>query len=322
LIGALVLTAAVRVDAAPAGPAAPDPVPPAVSAPLELLVLGSGGPGATGRASSANVVLIDGVPRILIDAGSGAFVRLGEAHVVLESLDTILLTHLHIDHAGELAGIMKARAVSGGGPISFRIFGPDGAPGGRGGNAYFPSTRQFVELLFGARGAFAYLRDFSAPITLDAHDIAAAENTSHDAHTILSEPGWTVSAAAGHHGDAPAVIYRIDHDGRSITFSGDIDRGGLDALKRIARGCDLLVFNSVVLDPPDSPEILYTLHTPPSAIGEVAHAAGVHALLLSHLSPATDQRREAVLKSIRKTFQGPVQFADDGVRVQPALRKE
>jgi len=280
------------------------------------VVLGSGGPGATGRASSAELVLLDGAPRILVDAGSGAFVRLGEADLPLGALDTILLTHLHVDHAGELAGIMKARAVSSSNPITFRIFGPDGSLGG-GGRAYFPSTRQFLDLLFGPRGAFAYLRDFSAPITLDAHDFPAAHGAEREPSVILSEPSWTVSAVAGHHGDAPAVIYRVDHAGSSITFSGDIDRHGLAGLARIAHGSDLLVFNSVVLDPPGSPEILYTLHTPPHAIGEIARDAHVHALVLSHLSPATDRMREAVLQSIRQSYQGLVQFATDGMRVRP-----
>jgi ribonuclease BN (tRNA processing enzyme) len=297
-------------------PAAQSVPPPGASTPLELVVLGSGGPGATGRASSANVVLIDGAPRILVDAGSGAFARLGEARLALAQLDTILLTHLHIDHAGELAGLMKARAVSSSGPITFRIFGPDGSPGRRGG-AYFPSTRRFLELLFGPRGAFAYLRDFSAPITLEAHDFPASFGTGREVRVIVRDVDWTVSAIAGHHGDAPAVIYRIDHAGSSITFSGDIDRRGLAGLQRIARGSDLLVFNSVVLDPPGSPQILYSLHTPPRLIGEIARDAGVHALLLSHLSPATDQMRDAVLQSIRASYAGPVRFAEDGARVRP-----
>ena len=69
------------------------------------------------------------------------------------------------------------------------------------------------------------------------------------------------------------MIYRIDHAGKRITFSDDIVPEGLADLRRIARGTSLLVFNSVVLDPPGSPgspAILYTLHTPPKAIGEVA----------------------------------------------------
>ena len=102
-----------------------------------------------------------------------------------------------------------------------------------------------------------------------------------------------ISAVAGHHGDAPAVIYRIDYAGRSITFSGDIDAEGLPNLRTIASHTDLLVFNSAVLDPPGSPAVLYTLHTPPHAIGEIAKEAAVHRLLLSHLSPATEQMLRA-----------------------------
>jgi ribonuclease BN (tRNA processing enzyme) len=279
------------------------------AAPLELIVLGSGGPGALGRASSSYVVLIDGTPRILVDAGSGAFVRIGEAGIALDSLDLVLLTHLHIDHASELPGLMKARAVSSSRPIVFRIFGPAGSPG-IGGGAYFPSTSQFLNLLFGPRGAFAYLRDFAAPITIEPHDVAAKPG-------VISFAGFTVSTVAGHHGDAPAVIYRVDHAGKSVTFSGDIDADGLPALKRIAAHTDLLVFHAVVLDPPDSPAVLYTLHTPPRAIGEVARDAHVQRLLLSHLSPATDGGREAVMASIGHNYAGPVTFAQDGMHVRP-----
>ena len=46
---------------------------------MELVVLGSGGPGATGRAGAGYLVLIEGKPRILVDAGPGTFVRLGES---------------------------------------------------------------------------------------------------------------------------------------------------------------------------------------------------------------------------------------------------
>ena len=223
-------------------------------------MLGSGGPGATGRASSSYVVLIDGTARILVDAGSGAFVRLGEANLDLDSLNVALLTHLHVDHAAELPGLIKARAVATPTPIVFQIYGPAGSRGS-GDDAYFPSTRRFLSLLFGPRGAFAYLRDFAAPVRIDAHDVPAAYRT-------MTFAGFTVSSIAGHHGDAPAVIYRVTHAGKSVTFSGDIDATGLAALRRIARQTDLLVCNSVVLDPPGSPAVLYTLHSPPRAIGE------------------------------------------------------
>jgi ribonuclease BN (tRNA processing enzyme) len=284
--------------------------------PLELIVLGSGGPGATGRAASSYLILIDGVPRILVDAGPGSFARLGEAKVSLANTDIVLLTHLHVDHAGELAGLFKARAVSNSDPIVFNVWGPDGSREQRQG-AYFPSTSRFLRLLFGPNGAFAYLKDFSAPTTFHAHDIPTSIGMNAEPHEIFKESALTVTAIAGHHADAPSIIYRIDDAGRSVTFSGDIDAKGLPNLTRIAKDTDLLVFNSVVLDPPDSPAILYTLHTPPHAIGEIAKHANVHGLLLSHLSPATDEMHDAVLKSIRQNFTGPARVAADGMRLQP-----
>lgn len=283
--------------------------------PLEVLVLGSGGPGAAGRAASSYLILIDGEARILVDAGPGSFARLGEAKVSLADTDIVLLTHLHIDHAGEIPGLFKARAVSGSRPIAFNVWGPAGSQGG-GENAYFPGTREFLRLLFGPKGAFAYLNDFAAPITLHGHDVPApvADGAPRQ---ILSQDGLRVTAIAGHHGDAPAVIYRIEHAGKSVTFSGDLDAQGLPALRRIAKSTDLLVFNTVVLDPPGSPAILYTLHTPPHDMGQLAAEVGAGALLLSHISPAVDDSRHAVLESIRANFAGSVTFAADGMRARP-----
>jgi ribonuclease BN (tRNA processing enzyme) len=282
--------------------------------PLELVVLGSGGPGAAGRAASCYLVLIDGTARILVDAGPGAFARLGEAALSLSHTDIVLLTHLHIDHAAELPGLFKARAVSGGDSIVFKVWGPAGT-GHEG--AYFPSTSRFLDLLFGKEGAFAYLKDFATPITLQAHDIPATVHANAVPEEIFNQDGLLIRAIAGHHGDAPAAIYRIDYAGKSITFSGDIDAQGLSGLRTIAKGSDLLVFNSVVLDPPGSRAILYTLHTPPRAIGELARDTGVHSLLLSHISPAVEANRDAVLDSIKRNYQGPVSLAADRARVRP-----
>ncbi len=317
----LVLTV-YSVSAQPIAPGASSPsvVATAVPPPLELVVLGSGGPGATGRAGASYLVLLDGVPRILVDAGPGSFARLGEAKLSLAKTDIVLLTHLHVDHVGELPGLFKARAVSTRGKIDFKVFGPDGRRGkGKGENstATFPSTSRLVDLLFGQQGAFGYLRDFSAPMTVKATDVATPPTPSSQPKTLLTEGKLVVRAMAGHHRDAPAVIYRIDYAGQSITFTGDIDADGLPGLRRIAQGTDLLVFNSVVLDPPGSPPVLYTLHTPPKAIGGVAGESGTKTLLLSHLSPNLDAAKDAVQASIAQGYKGKTVFATDGLRLTP-----
>jgi ribonuclease BN (tRNA processing enzyme) len=299
----------------PAAPATP-PAPSRAAPPLQVLVLGSGGPAALGRAAASYLVLLDGTARILVDSGPGSFARLGESHVSFAALDVVLLTHLHVDHAAELPGVIKARAVGSSGPISFGIYGPAGqepSPGA----ARFPATSRFVELLFGEHGAFAYLKDFAAPVTLHATDIAATPAVSATPQILLRQGPLKISAMAGHHGDAPAIVYRIDYRGRSVVFSGDIDAQGLPALERLASSTSLLVFDAVVLDPPGSPQVLYSLHTPPAAIGRLAAAAQVGQLLLSHLSPAVEQHRAEVSASIATHYHGTVTYATDGMQLRP-----
>src|SRR6202140_5381562 len=137
---------------------------------LEFEVLVSGGPLAFGSAGSSYIVLVDGTPRILLDAGPGAFVRIGELNMDLQQVDIVLLTHLHIDHSGDLAAFFNARALTSDGPIKYRVFGPDGA-------GLFPKTSRFVDLLVGENGLFAYQKTFGAQETFTVRDLAIELNT-------------------------------------------------------------------------------------------------------------------------------------------------
>jgi ribonuclease BN (tRNA processing enzyme) len=279
-----------------------DPPKPA----LEVVVLGSGGPRAFGRAGSSFIVVLDGTPRILVDAGPGAFLRIGELDLDLEKVDTVLLTHLHIDHSGDLAAFFNDRALTADGPIVYRIFGPDGA-------GLFPKTTRFVDLLVGRDGAFAYQKTFGADETFAVHDLAISLNSPRT--QIVDQGGLVVEEIATHHGDCPSVAYRISYKGTVVVFSGDMDASALPNLVQLAKNADLLIFNCAVLDPPGSPSQLYDLHTPPKKIGEAAKESGVKSLLLSHLAPDVESQEDAVRKSIRANFAGPVAFATDKLRV-------
>jgi len=254
---------------------------------LEVVVLGSGGPRAFGRAGSSYIVVVEGRPRILVDAGPGAFLRMGELHLDLERVDTVLLTHLHIDHSADLAAFFNARALTSDGPIAYRIFGPDGA-------GLFPKTSRFVNLLVGDDGAFAYQKTFGARESFAVRDLAIRLDSART--KIVDEDGLVVEEIATHHGDCPSVAYRISYQGVSVVFSGDMDVSALPNLVQLARNADLLIFNCAVLDPPGSPSQLYDLHTPPKKIGEAARESGVKRLLLSHLAPDVEGQEEAVRK--------------------------
>jgi ribonuclease BN (tRNA processing enzyme) len=273
---------------------------------LEVVVLGSGGPRAFGRGGSSFIVELDGESRILVDAGPGAFLRIGELDLDVGKVDTVLLTHLHIDHSADLAAFFNERALTSDGPIAYHIFGPDGA-------GLFPKTSRFVDLLVERDGAFAYQKTFGARESFSVRDLPIRLNSASS--KIVDDNGLVVEEIATHHDDCPSVAYRISYKGVVVVFSGDMDSSALPNLVQLARNADLLIFNCAVLDPPDSPSQLYALHTPPKKIGQAARDTGAKSLLLSHLAPDVLGQQDAVRKSIRASFTGPIQFATDKLRV-------
>ncbi len=268
---------------------------------LELVVLGSGGPRSAGRAAASYLVAVDSVPLLLIDTGPGSFVRLGESGLPADKLDTVLLTHLHIDHAGDLPGLVKSRDLMADHALALRIFGPDG-------RGDYPSTTTFVDRLFGPQGAFAYLPAFRNKLRFDVKDLPMDLDAAPS--LTFEQDGLRVFSVAVDHGDVPALAYRVEKGQHSIVISGDLaSRRG--RVTELAHGADVLVYDAAVLDSPGSPTALYELHTPPKRIGEVAAAAGVKALVLSHLPPASEPEKEAIIASVRASFKGNVLFAHD-----------
>jgi ribonuclease BN (tRNA processing enzyme) len=270
--------------------------------------LGSGGPQARGRAASSYLVRIAGKARILVDVGPGAFVRVGELGVDLEELDTLLLTHLHIDHTGDVPGFVKSRDLTFDEAMTFRVFGPTG-----GGD--YPSTTAFIDRLFGEHGAYAYLPRFGNELRFAVTDLP----TQADApiHEVLRERDVRVSSIAVDHGDVPAVAFRIDYAGHALVVSGDLASKN-DNLARLAAGADVLVYDAAVVDPPGPPKTPYKLHTAPHRIAEIAAAARVKSLLLSHVSPMVEKAAESVLRSAKESYGGTVAFAADCMQIDVA----
>lgn len=155
---------------------------------LSVMVLGSGGPVATaaGRASAGYLIFVDGKPRILMDVGGGSYQRLAESGVNIRDLDTILLSHLHIDHTGDLSSVIKtiyfhnnlARGMNPAIPgrtAPINIYGPSSTsfPNGAGGKfpgtdvLQYPATTDYVDDHYSVAkgGVERYLNAFAPAIS-------------------------------------------------------------------------------------------------------------------------------------------------------------
>lgn len=285
---------------------------------LSVTVLGSGGPMAlVDRASAGYLIDIDGVPRIFMDAGGGTSVRLGQGRIFnLERVDLWLLSHLHIDHSAEFPAIVKSmyylrRGYNVNTPLT--IIGPD--TWGK-----FPSTTKFVADHFNETdGTYAYLHDFlntvySPDMKLETIDVPYDYETVRTPVLAFEKDGVRVSTIPVMHGprdsQTPSVAFRVDYDGKSITYSGDLnsDSGNLLTL---AMGTDILIYDTALgpaqrFDPPD------LFHSLPAEIGQTAQAAGVKKLVLSHfMPPYTDQKIERIVSRVKEHFSGEVIVAHD-----------
>jgi ribonuclease BN (tRNA processing enzyme) len=269
---------------------------------VAVQVLGSGGPELQDqRASSSYLVWQQGRARVLVDAGGGSALRFGQSGAQMAQLDLLLFTHFHVDHSGDFAALIKSSWFEDR-RRPLPIYGPTG-------NSFMPSTTAFVYDLFGDKGAYGYLSELLVPTEqgsykMQPHDVAAGETPIE----VFRTGDLRVSAVQVHHGAVPARGWRVESGGRVIVFSGDANGEG-EGLERLAANADLFVAHNAV--PEGATGVERSLHMPPSVIGQIAAAAHVKSLVLSHRMLRTLGKEEQTQAEIRKSYSGPLRFAND-----------
>jgi len=264
---------------------------------ITLQILGSGGPEFSKRASSSYLVWVDGKARIMIDAGGGAFLRFSQSGAKIEDLSFIALTHLHIDHASDLPAFMKAGYFSKRTAV-LPILGTTAL-------GDFPNINEYLERLFGKRGAYAYMNDILTP-----------QSDSFQLKPILFDQGFNsqnfgdivVGTVGVTHGKIPAIAYCINIGGKKIIFAGDTSASS-DNLIKLAQGADYLIVHHAI--PQDAGKFAKRLHVTPKRIGEVAGEAKVKNLILSHRMKRTYGSEDESLKLIRENFSGNIYWGRD-----------
>jgi len=292
---------------------------------FSIMVLGSGAPAAQpdGRASAGYMIFIDGKAKILMDVGGGVYQRIADSGMNLTDLEIVLLSHLHVDHVGDIDPVVKAMFFHNrlnGFPrdpeMKLHIFGPDKAPPSAPPPALrYPTTDVFIDGHFdGTHGVEAYLNDFAVviggiPLNYMTHSIEHDNNLG--VRTIWDEDGLVIKTIGVPHGPAPSLAFRIEYMGKSIAYSGDTTSTSANGnMIEISRDGDLLIYDTAILDGTGAPFI--NLHTTPTRMGEVARDAGAKKLVLSHLTTITDPNTDAVKDSVRNAgYQGKIKVAKD-----------
>jgi ribonuclease BN (tRNA processing enzyme) len=269
-----------------------------------LILLGTkGGPRVTTgeRSNPSNLLIVDGTP-IVVDCGYGTAARLVAAGVPLDQLRYIFITHHHSDHSIDYGPLVYSGWVAGlATPVD--AYGP-------------PGMEQLTE------GFFEYMRQDIEIRTEDEGRVPLAEilrpHSFSEPGVVLEIPGLRVTSTRVIHPPIEdAFAYRFDAPDRSIVISGDTAYS--PALAEFARGADVLVHEVMYLPGiegllarvPNAEtlrEHLLQSHTTTEEVGQIAAAAGVPTLVLSHFAPGDDPTitDEMWTEGIRAHYDGEI----------------
>lgn len=290
------------------GAAAAQPAPsPAAADEFRVTLLGTGSPAPVMRRFGPGVLIEAGGRKLLIDCGRGTTQRLLQAGLRLGQVDALFITHLHSDHVVGipdlwLTGWLEAAYAQRKGP--FRVHGPAGT------KALMQGLAQAYDWDIRARTADQNL----------APDNVRAEVSEFTTGVVYEQGGVKVTAFAVDHGDLlkPAVGFRVDFAGRSVTVSGDTRFS--ENLIEHASGTDLLIHQVAAVREEllKNPvfQVILAHHTKPDEAGTLFTrvkprlAVFYHFVLLGSIGvPAVTE--QDVFEMARKTYAGPLLIGED-----------
>lgn len=245
---------------------------------MKLTVVGcSGSFPSVGSACSSYLVEADGF-RLLLDMGNGALGEL-QRHCGLYDLDAIFLSHLHADHCIDMCGYFVVRYYrhDGGRCDTIPVYGPDG-------------TEQRLTTAHADTPT-----DKSMSEVFDFHTLKPG--------SFEIGPFSVRTDKLVHPVDTFGI--RVEHDGGSITYSGDT--GVSEALVELADDTDLFLCEAAFTY---GKEDIPGLHLNGREAGEHAARARARRLVLTHIPPWTDAERN--LSDARAVYGGPAELATPG----------
>jgi ribonuclease BN (tRNA processing enzyme) len=313
----------------------------------ELVLLGTAGAPmpVAGRAGISSALVVD--ERVfVIDCGRGSPSAFVAAGLDFARLEAVFLTHLHVDHIGDLTGMLLypwgIRSGDDGTLPPVRVYGPgvpEVAPVGDGTfhrhttvhpEHPFPGTTDLVGSILGGNAYHLNVMPLDCEMPdpgalVRAVDISVTAPIAEDSNfpkTVFEDVLVRVTTVRVTHGHAhPALAYRFDTPDGSIVFSGDTTVN--DDLIALARDADILVHQVADLDylerhglNNEALERMAALHTDVTEVGGVAEHARVRELILNHYLPAAPDAITEIEWAERaaRGFSGTTIAGSDGMR--------
>jgi len=250
---------------------------------MEITFLGTGvAIPQKGRVQSGVLVRLEEKP-LLIDCGSGVLSRFPEAGVSHTEVDTILLSHLHLDHVADVLPLIKANWLRGN--TYMKIYGPEGT------DDWFSKVVD----------AYEYISD---EVDVDVVELPPGKDFTPEGFDC------EITCTAAVH-SVPTLAYRVTAEDGEFVYSGDTEpsRNILD----LAAESDLLIHECSF-----PANIKVTNHTTPSTLAELLEEYNndIGSICLTHFYPDMRGHERDAIHRLQGYFGGEVILAEDLMKLE------
>lgn len=261
---------------------------------MQLIILGSGSSIIKkSRRAPSFLLITDNNQKLLFDCGWGCLQSLLDLDINPIELDHIFISHSHCDHISNLIPILHSNLNLG---------------------SFFPDQARQKKLTIhgypGFKNDYEQLRKIMFPERVEAYEIEIQEHNSDE----VTIEGINITTALVSHVPQyfPSIAFRINHQGKSFTYSGDC---GFDHnLIKLAQDSDLLLADASIPIQDFYKDEARTNHMSAFEAGQLANQANVKKLALYHLYDKDSD--EAIKVEAQKNFQSKVFITHDLQKIE------
>ncbi len=276
---------------------------------MRITALGTGMPTQTpSNASAAFLVELGNGDSFLFDLGTGSTDRLSGLEADYSKLDKVFISHLHTDHAGDLATLWVAGWI-GGRYTPLHVYGPSSSAPELG-------TKVHVDHI---RAAWAWdVTSRAGTLPNAGGEIIAHEFDFSKTAVIYDKNGVKVTSFPAIHIRDGSVSFRLEWNGLIFVFGGDSVPNKW--FQKEAKGADVVIHECFF-----TPEqwmkiagfpykqaywVTTVIHTPPEGFGKLMSMVEPRMAVAYHYWNHRDIELE-IFESVRKTYDGPLTMAAD-----------